>query len=1327
LKSAGGLDVRKLISICVLLSMLTVLIPPPTGAALTMHQSLSTADIKISSYAANGGLGYSVALVGDVNGDGYGDYMATDTWNDSWMGDAYLFWGRNASFPTNAAQANVTFHAEGVGGLVERVAGLGDVNGDGFDDFIIGAPDVDKPVWDSGAAYIFFGHPGAWSKYMNVTSAQAIIRGTNMSDLVGISMAGVGDTNGDGRDDFVLGCYGRGGWGVTFLYLGRPIGSPAWNTSMNLTHADASFHGKEAKSLSGVSLAGGDVNGDGLDDIIIGSPGSDFVFDNYKSPGYTYVVFGRKAGWTKDLNLSTNANASLMGEHYDDYAGQSVAVPGDVNGDGFEDILVGTADNDEAANYAGKAYLYLGRASGWGMSTNLSGADASWRGEAANNKAGVPLSGAGDVNGDSLADFMIGAPINTDQGLTTQGQVYLFLGKKVGWAKNQNINTADASWLGEANTDWAPSALAGKGDVNGDVLDDLLIGSQNIGSLPGKIYLVFPVKNIRPTNITKVDLFMDAAMTKHATYVKLHDQIFVRLKAKDADPANVNFEQVRIRSTPHDQIGFVLDLAETGANTGIFTGNFFVQNYTQPDLRWIKALPICRVHVEAVKNITAYDEISVGGVLKVDSITVLPGGSPTLYAMKQSYSFRVNVTDQLGNDHIGGVFLYLPYPTGKINLTWYHDSHSFHTITNPDNIVVLDPTSFGTNPSENRSVVTFKIYFNWTFPDELYHTVEATVMTKDSDASSMNVIDAYRVEKHLDFYGNLKITGNHNRPLNNGAPLSPGENITMTNVIVVYQGTTNVYPANSQVTVVGIDSDGNNWTSTSTTGAFIWVVATPSLITNLHYNVTIDIWGPPRDCINRTIKLSFKVDAEQVAFSSPVPSQTEWQAHKRVNARVNISDAGGSLVNANSIEFRTKLNGAQWGPWTNAQMTDPLPYIEASIMVDLNDGPTNLVQWRATNGVGNLDVNGNKTTSPAYIIMVDTVPPVFSNPWPGPGNVSKRTNVTFGIKVTDLFSQVNGDSIAYTVSTDNQTTWTNWTKAVYNGSKQGFDCTASWTFLNSSLNFVRWKATDNVGNLVMSDPVRIVVDTTPPPPPNRKPVLQALTDRTVNVGSVLKFQVNATDPDKDQLNFSLLTHPQGMVITPKGLLTFAPTKDQEGVQNVTVMVSDGKLDDTASFKVMVVLLRPGITLTDPIGPLVDLKGTVTFKGTASGGQQGIQKIEWWSDSDAPQTAKGTTSWSLSLETKKLKDGDHQLNIRVTDGMGTTNTTTIAIKVKNKGGTHGGLADNMFIIVGAVVGIAVVGICIGAFVMLRKKKGPEQVPPSTDQQPSGGTPPPMPPK
>jgi hypothetical protein len=395
-------------------------------------------------------------------------------------------------------------------------------------------------------------------------------------------------------------------------------------------------------------------------------------------------------------------------------------------------------------------------------------------------------------------------------------------------------------------------------------------------------------------------------------------------------------------------------------------------------------------------------------------------------------------------------------------------------------------------------------------------------------------------------------------------------------------------------------------------------------------------------------------------------------------------------------------------------------------MVDLNDGPTNLVQWRATNGVGNLDANGNKTTSAAYVIKIDTVPPVFSNPWPGPGNFSKKTNVSFGFKVTDPLSQVKGDSIAYTVSTDNQTTWTNWTKAVYTGSKQVFDCTASWTFLNTSLNYVRWKATDNVGNLVMSDPVQIAVNTTPPPPPNRKPVLQAITDRTVNVGSVLKFQVNATDPDRDQLNFSLLTHPQGMVITPKGLLTFAPTNVQEGLQDVTVVVSDGKLNDTGSFKVTVVLLKPGITLTHRAVLMGDLKGTVTVEGTASGGLQGIQKVEWWADQDSQHTATGTTSWSFLLDTKKLKDGDHLLTFMVTDGMGTTNRTTITIKVKNKGETHGGLADNMFIIVGAVAGIAIVGVCFGAF-MMRKKKGPEQIQPSTDQQPSAGTPPSMPPK
>ena len=1308
---------RKLVSIALIAMMLIVLAPAPGGATLAMHQSLATADVKISSYAVGGGLGYSVAIVGDVNGDGYDDYMATDMNNDTWKGNAYLFWGRNASFPTDASKANVTFHSEG--GLVEYVYRLGDVNGDGFDDFMIGSPDQDGPLWDSGAAYIFFGAAGGWGKYLNVTAAPAIIRGKALGDIVGVSAAGVGDANGDGRDDFVLGCYGKDSWGVTYLYLGRPFGSPRWNKTMNLTDADASFHGKDAKSYSGYSLAGGDVNGDGLDDIIIGTPGSDFPPDNYITPGYTYVVFGRTSGWAKGVDLSTGANASLMGEHYDDSAGWTVAVPGDVNGDGFEDILIGTGVNDEAGANAGKAYLYLGRSSGWAMSTNLSGADASWRGEAAGDTAGIPLSPAGDVNGDSLADFMIGAQHNSDQALTGQGQVYLFLGKKVGWAKNQNINTATSSWLGVANNGWAPSSLAGKGDINGDALDDLLIGDIGFNNPPGRAYIVFPVKNTRPTNITKVSLFADAGMTKHATYVKLHDQIFVRLKAKDADAANANVEQIRVKSAPHDSQGFEMDLLETGINTGIFSGSFFVENYTQPDLRWIKALPICRVRAEAVKNTSAYDEVSVGGSLKIDSLTVMPGNSPTLYAMKQAYAVRVNITDSLGNDHLDHVNLSMPIGVDRVNFTWYHDANFFQTTFNPRFYVILDQSSGASNPSQNRSVATFKVYVNWTFPDNIFHTVYATAVTKDLDYVTRSAVDSYRVETHLDFYGTLKVTGKSNRVLTDGQAIGIGEKITFTNVLVVYKGTTDIYPPNAQFTVLGLDSDGNPWFSPDSSGSFIMVVVEAPYYTYKHFNVTIDIDGVPPQCVNRTYKYSFNVDGDQVTFSDPRPSSTEWQVNKRVLARVNITDTGGSMVKANTVDYRLKLNGGQWGIWKSAQLTGYMNVLEASVLADLNDGPSNMIEWKATDGVGNLDGTGNMTTSPTYIIKVDTVPPVVSNMWPGPGNVSKVTSVSFGLRFTDTWSQVKGETIQYTVSTDDQNTWSNWTNTTLKGSKPLFDCKANWTFLNGSKNWVRWKATDNVGNLVLSDPLKLVVNTTPPKPANRKPVPQFVSDKLVNVGSVLMFQANATDPDGDALTFSLTQSLVGMVIAPKGLFTYTPTKDQVGLHNVTIMVTDGKLSANMTFVVNVVLPRPSIALSDPTVVFSGFKNKVTLTGTASGGVQGIQSVQWCIDNGTWQTAQGTSTWTFTFDTKSVNDGRHNLTIKVTDGIGTETAVSYDIAVKNGKVIDGDGTDMLPLIIGVVVAV-VAGIGVGAFLMMRKKKdGPGQTLPPPEPMAKDG--------
>jgi len=135
--------------------------------------------------------------------------------------------------------------------------------------------------------------------------------------------------------------------------------------------------------------------------------------------------------WTMDMNVSEASEASFIGENAYDYSG-SVSSAGDVNGDGYDDILIGAPFNKEGGYLAGQTYLIFGKAAGWAIDFNLSNANASFIGETTQDTSGI-VSGAGDVNGDGYDDILIGANVN-DEGGDGAGQTYLIFGKEEGWS-----------------------------------------------------------------------------------------------------------------------------------------------------------------------------------------------------------------------------------------------------------------------------------------------------------------------------------------------------------------------------------------------------------------------------------------------------------------------------------------------------------------------------------------------------------------------------------------------------------------------------------------------------------------------------------------------------------------------------------------------------------------------------------------------------------------------------------------------------------------------------------------------------------------------------
>ena len=195
------------------------------------------------------------------------------------------------------------------------------------------------------------------------------------------------------------------------LLVFTPVKAIDYGMDTDIGNVDASFWGEDADDRSGRSVAGvGDVNGDGYDDILIGAFGDD---DGGNSAGQIYLIFGKSSSWAMDTDLSA-ADASFWGEDTDDSAGRSgITCAGDVNSDGYDDILIGVESNSNGGRGAGQTYLILGKASGWAMDTDLSNSDASFLGEDTQDRSGSSVAGAGDVNGDGYDDILIGASSDT--------------------------------------------------------------------------------------------------------------------------------------------------------------------------------------------------------------------------------------------------------------------------------------------------------------------------------------------------------------------------------------------------------------------------------------------------------------------------------------------------------------------------------------------------------------------------------------------------------------------------------------------------------------------------------------------------------------------------------------------------------------------------------------------------------------------------------------------------------------------------------------------------------------------------------------------------
>ena len=359
------------------------------------------ADVVMNAQSTGEGFGCSVSSAGDVNNDSYDDVIVgafSTYYNGPDRGAAYVFLGG----PMMDGKADVDLIGEASGDFFGKsVSGAGDVNGDGYDDVVVGAFGNDAGGMAAGRAYVFFG-----GNVMD-RSPDVIMTGEAASDIFGCSVSGGVDVNTDGFDDVIVGASGNIAGGVMAGRAYVFFGAASMDAAADLVYTGVAAYDGFGGSVSGA----GDVNGDGYDDVLVGATGND---RGATDAGGAFVFFG---GPIKD----TMADLNLTGETSYDCFGAPVSDAGDINTDGFDDLVVGAYGNDAGGDTAGRAYVYFG-----GPSMNGT-PDATFTGMAAGDLYGYAVSGSGDVNRDGCDDVIVGA-LQNDSAAGDAGRAYLYCG-----------------------------------------------------------------------------------------------------------------------------------------------------------------------------------------------------------------------------------------------------------------------------------------------------------------------------------------------------------------------------------------------------------------------------------------------------------------------------------------------------------------------------------------------------------------------------------------------------------------------------------------------------------------------------------------------------------------------------------------------------------------------------------------------------------------------------------------------------------------------------------------------------------------------------------
>jgi len=603
---------------------------------MTFDPVLNLADLNGSNgFVINGSAsgdysGWSVSNAGDINGDGIADLIIganfADPNGNSLAGASYVVFGGSGVGSSGSLNLSAITGSNGfvINGSAAgdrsgwSVSTAGDINGDGIADLIIGADLADpNGNTDAGSSYVVFGGSGVGSGgSFNLSAIEGsngfVINGSASDDGSGISVSNAGDINGDGIADLIIGAFFADPNGNTLagasyvVFGGSGVGSGG---SLNLSALNGSngfvINGSASFDYSGRSVSNaGDINGDGIADLIIGanfagSNGNDYT-------GASYVVFGGSgvgSGGSLNLSALNGSNGFVInGSASFDLLGYSVSTAGDINGDGIADLIIGADLADPNGNTdAGSSYVVFG-GSGVGSSgsLNLSALNGSngfvINGSASGDRSGGSVSTAGDINGDGIADLIIGARWADPNGNSSAGASYVVFGR----ASNQASNRAPTA-VSFSNT--PPTLAENTSTATRIKVADIGIADDGRGintlSLSGSDAAFFEIVG-------------------SALYIKAGTTL--DYETKNSYTVTVNADDTTVGSTPDAAQSFSLNIAnvnETPTNPDAVNDSFLGNQTT------LLTIPVTAL----LANDTDPD---AGTVLRVSAVGSAVGGSVAL-------------------------------------------------------------------------------------------------------------------------------------------------------------------------------------------------------------------------------------------------------------------------------------------------------------------------------------------------------------------------------------------------------------------------------------------------------------------------------------------------------------------------------------------------------------------------------------------------------------------------------------------------------------------------------------------------------------------------